>query len=726
VPRGHGRESQVTDDPGARSVQARATGTQGTLLPGSTVAGYVIEEQIGAGGMAVVYRARDDTLGRLVAIKVLSPALAADEEFRTRFLRESRAVAAVDEPHIVPVYGAGEAAGVLYIAARFVAGGDLSLLQRAAGGPLPSAQVAELITQVAGALDAAHAVGLVHRDVKPGNILVERIPGRPEFAYLSDFGLSKWTTEGASGLTVDGRFMGTPDYCAPEQIAGRTVDGRTDQYSLACVGFTLLAGVVPFRRGDALARLYAHVNSLVPALTAIRPELPAAVDAVVARGMAKNPAERYESCAAFARALRGALGVGADASQGGVTQPHAQEPVTAPRELGYQQTITAGGWHPSVPPGSPGRALQAPGRRQRPLYKNRSLIFGGSVAAVVAAAGVIVGVMLSSQHGGTGGSLGSNASAGGTTGTATLVGSFPVPGGNLKSGAFLSADGNYVAAASGKAGVYIFSTVTRRLVKTVSLGARDMAAPVSFSPDDKTLYVIDVTAGKMYDLNVATGKPVHAYPLPGGSYLAWTLGSDVVVATDASGTDAEYDMATGKLYARVPNPSSAQVDAVYTDRSGTYILISDKNGVAYLVDAPSKKVVATFPFHPGVGNVYPQISLDGNTVYLPGDGTAAAKLWDRTTKSYVTPTGARWPALDSGVTFSTDSKFALTSPTTASEVMDIWDIATGALVGTVTVPESPDEELMGVGPGGSELLSTGSVDIDKGIFSKLNIWAIPA
>jgi serine/threonine protein kinase len=172
------------------------------LMPGSRVAGYVIEEQIGAGGMAVVYRARDDVLGRLVAVKVLSPALAWDEEFRARFLRESRAVAAVDEPHIVPVYGAGDADGLLYIATRFVAGGDLLRLQRAAGGRLAPARAAGLVSQIASALDAAHAIGLVHRDVKPGNILIESVPGRPEHAYLSDFGLSKSTSAGTTGLTT--------------------------------------------------------------------------------------------------------------------------------------------------------------------------------------------------------------------------------------------------------------------------------------------------------------------------------------------------------------------------------------------------------------------------------------------------------------------------------------------------------------------------------------------
>jgi serine/threonine-protein kinase len=725
----------VAEDPGSPSAEAQAAGTQGTLVPGSTVAGYVIEEQIGAGGMAVVYRARDELLGRLVAVKVLSPALAANEEFRIRFLRESRAVAAVDEPHIVPVYGAGDADGVLYIATKFVAGGDLSRLRRVAGGALPPAQVAGLIAQVAGALDAAHAVGLVHRDVKPGNILVEKVLDRPEYAYLSDFGLSKWTVEGATELTADGQFMGTPDYCAPEQIAGGTVDGRTDQYSLACVAFSLLAGVVPFSRGDALARLWAHVNSPVPVVSAIRPELPATVDGVLARSMAKDPAERYESCAAFARALGGALGVAAGAAAD-VTPP-ALEPVTPPGNRGYQQTVTAGG-------------PQALGQGQRPTRRNTTLVVGGSAAAaVVLVGGLIVGVVLSSQPGGAHGAPGSTVSAGSTTsaaalaasaaasttasaggtshtGTATMVGSFPVPGGNLSLGAFFSADGDYVAAASGKAGIYVLSTVTMKPVRTVSVGANDVAAPVAFSPDDKTLYAVDLTVGKVYDLDIATGRAAHVYSLPAGSGLAWSTGGQVVGTIDASGTDTEYNLATGTVYARVPNPGSTQVETAFTDVAGRSILISDKSGTAYLVDAPSGKVIETFAYHPGARDVYPRISPDGNTVYLPGGGTAAAKLWDRKTKSYSTPADVRWPTLDGGVTFSTDSKFALTSPTTVSEVVDIWNIASRALALTVTLPTSPDDELIGVGPDGSELLLTGPLNAAKGTFGQLNIWAVPA
>jgi serine/threonine-protein kinase len=286
------------------------------LVPGSQLAGYVIEEQVGAGGMAVVFRARDAVLGRLAALKVLSPALAADQEFRARFLRESQAVASVEEPHIIPVYGAGEVDGVLYIATKFVSGGDLADLLQRAGGVLEPGRVPMFIDQVAAALDAAHAAGLVHRDVKPGNILVDVVPGRGEHAYLSDFGLSK-RAMAVSGITATGTFLGTPDYCAPEQIRGLPVDGRGDEYSLACMAFALLSGNLPFRRQETMATLFAHLNDPVPPLSQYRGGLPSGTDAVLARGLAKEPGDRYARCGEFAAALRDVLTGGGQPSADG-------------------------------------------------------------------------------------------------------------------------------------------------------------------------------------------------------------------------------------------------------------------------------------------------------------------------------------------------------------------------------------------------------------------------
>jgi len=272
------------------------------LAPGARVAGYLIEELVGVGGMAAVFRARDVGLGRLVALKLLT----GDQAIRQRFAGEALAAAAVDHPHIIPVYAAGEADGYQYIAMRFVAGEDLHALVRREGG-LSARRVAAFISPVASALDAAHEVGLVHRDVKPANILVDARPGRPEHVYLSDFGVARHLRSIGS-LTVPGQFLGTPDYAAPEQASGQPVDGRADQYALACVAYELLSGSVPFKRDEPMMVLYAHVSAPPPKLTAARPDLPADADEVLARAMDKLPERRYESCGDFADALRDALG----------------------------------------------------------------------------------------------------------------------------------------------------------------------------------------------------------------------------------------------------------------------------------------------------------------------------------------------------------------------------------------------------------------------------------
>ena len=277
------------------------------LSAGSRIAGYRLEEQIGEGGMAVVFRARDERLQRQVALKVLAPTLAADEEFRRRFIRESRSAAAVDDPHIVPVFEAGDANGVLFIAMRYVPGGDVGTLVRRLG-PLPGERAAAIVSAVASALDAAHAAGLVHRDVKPANMLVDARPGRPDHVYLSDFGLTKGSWSSTS-LTSTGHFMGTLDYSAPEQIRGQQVDARTDEYALACVAFALLSGKPPFHRNQAMAVMYAQLSVPPPMLTSLRPGLPPEVDEIMRRALAKAPEDRYPSCGEFADALRIALGL---------------------------------------------------------------------------------------------------------------------------------------------------------------------------------------------------------------------------------------------------------------------------------------------------------------------------------------------------------------------------------------------------------------------------------
>jgi serine/threonine protein kinase len=298
----------------------------GGLAAGSQIAGYLIQEQIGRGGMAVVYRASDTRLNRSVALKILAPELAGDTAFRQRFVREMRAAASVDHPHIVPVFDAGEADGVLYIAMRYVGGQDLRTLLDTEH-KLPAPRVVHIIGQVASALDDAHARGLIHRDVKPGNMLIGTVAGRgqPDHVYLSDFGLSKPELSGAN-LTLTGQFLGTLDYMAPEQAEGHAVDGRADLYALGCTAFEMLAGQPPFKRDQGFAVLWAQLSAPAPSLCAVRPDLPPAVDQVIARALAKSPDDRYRTCTEFARALRVACGLAPGAQSAAPAAPPIPPP----------------------------------------------------------------------------------------------------------------------------------------------------------------------------------------------------------------------------------------------------------------------------------------------------------------------------------------------------------------------------------------------------------------
>ena len=236
-----------------------------------------------------------------MAVKVLAPELARNDVFRLRFEHESRIAASIDHPHIVPVFEAGEAEGVLFIAMRYVRGRDLrALLDRE--GPLTVAQTARIAGQVASALDAAHDHDLVHRDVKPGNILIAEgtDSDHPEHVYLTDFGLTKKSLS-LTGFTTVGQFVGTLDYVAPEQIAGKPVDGRCDVYSLACVVHEALSGHPPFERDDDMALLWAHLHD-PPSPVGLGPQVAAVLD----RALAKTPEERYDTCVAFVAALRAA------------------------------------------------------------------------------------------------------------------------------------------------------------------------------------------------------------------------------------------------------------------------------------------------------------------------------------------------------------------------------------------------------------------------------------
>src|SRR5664279_4136142 len=293
----------MTEDSSLNRVGHRLSGR---IPVGTEIGNYRIEAYIDRGGMASVYEATDLRLNRNVALKILSQELTQGTDFRERFMRESRFAAAIDHPNIVPIYDAGEADGLLYIAMRYVRGSNLAdLLSK--DGPLEPRRALAILAPVADSLDTAHHAGLVHRDVKPANILLTAATGRErhEHVYLTDFGLTK-KTSALTKMTATGNVVGTMAYISPEQIRGEPLDARTDLYAFGCVAYECLTGVAPFVRDDQAALLWAHLNEPPPAVSAHRPELQRA-DPVIARVLAKNPDNRYHTCDEFVQALTDAL-----------------------------------------------------------------------------------------------------------------------------------------------------------------------------------------------------------------------------------------------------------------------------------------------------------------------------------------------------------------------------------------------------------------------------------
>ena len=356
------------------------------LSAGDEFAGYRIERSLGRGGMGVLYLAVEPGLERRVALKLIAPEAAADEVFARRFAEESRIAASIEHPNVVPIYAAGEEDGTPFIAMRYVAGSDLGK-RLGREGRLAPAVAAALIAQVGNGLDAIHAAGLVHRDVKPANVLLGGAGGE-DHAYITDFGVAR-NVATKSGLTQTGRFVGTLDYVAPEQISGGAVDARADVYALGCLLFKLLTGEVPFPKDGEAARLYAHLNDPPPAPSLHATEVPMALDDVVIRAMSKQPGDRYPSAGDLGRAAVAALSG---------SRPDLPERTVA---TGAAATREAPTEPPAEPPTAPTRWLDPGGRRGR-------LLALGAGLAVVAAI-VVAALALGGGGGGGDGSGGSGA-----------------------------------------------------------------------------------------------------------------------------------------------------------------------------------------------------------------------------------------------------------------------------------------------------------------------------
>jgi serine/threonine protein kinase len=342
--------------------------------PGDVVAGYRVESRIGRGGMGVVLLAEHQTLRRRAALKIIAPDLAGDSDFRERFLREARIAATLNHPNVVTVYDAGEIDGLLYIAMQYVPGPDLAAILREERrlGPY---RVLDIARQVAAALDAAHAHGLIHRDVKPANVLID---GR--HAFLTDFGLTKDRSSGGASLTRAGEVVGTTHYLAPEQVDGREIDGRADVYALACLIFHALSGEVPFPRDNDMAVLYAHLHDDPPKLSERRKGLPPGLDAVIEKAMDKQPDRRFATCdelIAAARVVIDAFG------------PLSESSSSSKRPSSVSRTIPPGGDPDSMP--TPTGSSVPPGGDPSSTYTLTGVVGPGGQRAIILLAGLDAG-----------------------------------------------------------------------------------------------------------------------------------------------------------------------------------------------------------------------------------------------------------------------------------------------------------------------------------------------
>ncbi|HTK62793.1 MAG TPA: protein kinase [Pseudonocardia sp.] len=420
-------------------------------LTGEQFGPYRLEELIGRGGMGEVYRAYDTTRKRTVAVKRLPPNLAGDNEFQARFRREAEVVARLNEPHIIPIHDYGEIDGRLFIDMRLVVGTDLAgILEQ--NGPLPPARAVAIITQIASALAAAHSEGLIHRDVKPANVLISRTDRGEDFVHLVDFGIAR--PSGGTVLTATGSAIGTMDYMAPEQLVQGECDSRVDVYALGCVLFEALTATKPFPATSVPAQMYAHVHTDPPDLARFRPDLPAALGEVITRAMAKDPDRRYRTTTELADHANDALGGGQTAAApnapGGTwplppptahaSVPTAQAPVPygQPPAMAHQggpPTYAPGGWPAPGQPAYYGPPPQVNQGGGPPVKRRRRGLVVSAVVALVAASAAIAAFVISHRgDGGTGSASGTSSSAASTDPAIPATGANPASGGQPAAG----------------------------------------------------------------------------------------------------------------------------------------------------------------------------------------------------------------------------------------------------------------------------------------------------
>jgi serine/threonine-protein kinase len=629
---------------------------------------YRLEESLGRGGMGEVFRALDTRKNRVVALKRLVRDLAADEDFRARFRRESELVARLHEPHVIPIHDYGEIDGLLFLDMRLVEGADLGSVL-AAHGRLPVERAVDVVSQVAEALDAAHAGGLVHRDVKPANVLLtrsDRAEAR-DFVYLVDFGIARALDE--TSLTATGATVGTMAYMAPERFLGTGFDHRVDVYSLACVLYEALTGRRPFPAPDMPTAIHAHLHVAPPRPSAVRSDVPTALDDVVVRGLAKDQHARFDSAGDLAQAARAAI-----ASRPTGVDDRAMPVETAPMTV----------------PLPDGQAPTEPAAGEAPRRGHRRLVAGIAVAGVVAAAAVLITALpLGGAEGGGPGTL--------CTGGPTTTADAGVPVGD-GSRVALTPDGcrAYVVTPTTNA-VTVLDTTTNQVLATVPVG--EVPRGVATGPDGRRIYVSNYGANTVSVIETATGTVTATIAVgdgPNGVAVS-PDGRRVYVASGAA--YGVIDVATGAVTA-APATVGGKPGRVALSPDGTLLyLTSTAPDRLTVIDTGTGSVVAA----PSVGREPSGVALSrlGDRAYVANYGDGTVTVIDTDGHGVI----ATVPVGDSAesVAVSPDGRLAYVAVFGGDRIAVI-DTAANTTRAPVEAPGDPTD--VAVTPDGRRLLAT--------------------
>jgi streptogramin lyase len=624
------------------------------LAAGDVFAGHRIESIAGRGGMGVVYRATELSLDRTVALKLITPALAGDPEFRKRFVRESRAAASIEHPNVIPIFHASSEQDVLYISMRFVDGEDLRALLRREGR-LEARRASRIVAQVAAALDAAHERGLVHRDVKPANVLLTS----NEHVYLSDFGLIKRVGEGATQVSRPG-WVGTLGYVAPEQIRGERVDARSDVYALGSVLFHALTGGPPFAADTDEAMLYRHLHDDPPSVNG---KAPSAFDPVIRRALAKDPDHRYPSAGDLGRAALAAAGESVSERP---ERQVARGSAAPDAELDEDETVISGSETlPTAAAAPPPPAAPATRRVRRPL-----------IAAGVLLAAVAVVFVISIATGG--GNKGSPKTGTTTAPAATRAGAITltvpvvprpnaiaIAGGRVWVGGFPDSAIVLIDPRSGKTtgrvtvptgttemaarggSVWVVNqlrqTVARISVRTHRVVGQPISvpgSPVAVAVTSSAVWVGSRTGARsgqrtqlLIKLDPRTGALVNTIPIPRGVQNLAVGEGAVWITNRFAPTVTRVDIQTGQQSIIRVGASPKGVDV-----GGGFVWVANEgDGTVSRID-PNTETAA-----PTETGVHPRgIAASANAVWVSGYANSeVARLDPRTTRPVGTPVGTR-------------------------------------------------------------------------------------